>query len=203
MPYFLKKDSNLITKKKITLNVIISKDSEKVIKFIENYRSSISTDILNSGEYSFKAFLIQVANHQSNTAVPIQFYPYDKMNDIEKRNVERIQGLLVKEKQIQIPVANRGTLKPKTVVELVQKELGNPQIEKGSKKIDKFNFDTHTRCWKKYKVRPCSNSNTPEKTKSQYCLYDEPNKGYLYTTDWVQFLIEKMQDEQEYNSLYN
>lgn len=184
-----------------TLNISISssKDSEKVIKFIENYRSSISTDIIQSGEYSFKAFLIQVANHKSNEALPIQFYAYDKLSDSEKKNIERIAGL-IKEKHI--PVSNKDMLKPATVVKMVQENLGNPKINRGKKKVDKFNIDTHTRCWKKYEVRPDNNNEHPEQTNPKYCLYDEPNDSYLYTYDWADFLTEKMKDEKEYQSLF-
>lgn len=176
-----------------------NKDYESVLSFINQYRSSISTDILNTGEYAFKAFLIQIANHKSKDALPIQFYPYDKMSEEEKRTVERIAAL-IKEKHI--PVANDDKFKPGTVVEIVQKALGNKTIVKGKKKVDKFNLDTHTRCWKKYKVRPENNCSHPEATNSQYCIYDSMNKNYGYTQAWVDFLIEKMSDENEYNSLF-
>lgn len=176
-----------------------NKDFESILSFINQYRSSISTEIINSGEYAFKAFLIQVANHKSKDALPIQFYPYDKMTEEEKRRVERIAAL-VKEKHI--PVANDDKIKPGAVVELVQKALGNKTIVKGKKKVDKFNFDTHKRCWKKYGVRPENGSANPERTNSQYCVYDSLNKNYGYTQAWVDFLIEKMSDENEYKSLY-
>lgn len=176
-----------------------SKDAERISKFIEKYRSSISTDILNSGEYSFKAFLIQVANHNSQTALPIQFFPYDKMTEEEKRKVERIAGL-IKEKQI--PVANKDTLLPSVVVSQVQQRLGDIKIAKGKKQINLFNLDTHTRCWKKYEVRPDSNSDHPERTNPIYCIYDEPYQQYTYTKEWVDFLVKKMGDEEEYKSLY-
>lgn len=176
-----------------------NKDYESVLSFINQYRSSISTDVLNTGEYAFKAFLIQVANHKSKDALPVQFYPYDKMTDEEKRKVERIAAM-IKEKHI--PVANDDKIKPGAVVELVQKALGNKSIVKGKKKVDKFNSTTHTLCWKKYKVRPESNSQHPELTDSRYCVYDSMNKNYGYTQAWVDFLVEKMSDEDEYNSLY-
>lgn len=185
-----------------TLNMSInSKDSEAIKKFITNYRSSISTDIQNSGEYSFKAFLIQVANHQSKDALPIQFVPYDKLNEEEKKKTERIAAL-IKEKIVQIPVRNKDHLLAGGVVKQVQKGLGNLKITRGKKQIDKFNQDTHRRCWAKYKIRPKSNSDNPERTNSQYCIYDETYNNYVYTKEWVQFLIEKMSDEEEYNSLY-
>jgi hypothetical protein len=55
--------------------------SKPVADFIQQYRSTISPEILASGRYSFKAFLIQVANHKSANALPIQFVHYDKMHD--------------------------------------------------------------------------------------------------------------------------
>ncbi len=68
--------------------------AKKIYEWIEKYRSSISTDILKSGEYSFKAFLIQVANHDSQDAMPIQFIAYDKLTDEQKHNVERVTTLI-------------------------------------------------------------------------------------------------------------
>lgn len=87
---------------------------------------------MQSGEYSFKAFLIQVANHKSVDALPVQFFPYDKLTDDEKKKVERIAGL-IKEKHI--PVVNKGTLKPATVIQQVQERLGNPKIIRGKNKL--------------------------------------------------------------------
>lgn len=188
--------------KTLNMGVKMTKDAEKISKFIEQYRASISTDILQSGDYSFKAFLIQVANHNSADALPVQFYAYDKLSDEEKRKIERIAGL-IKEKHITIPVANKGTLKPGAVVKLVQEKLGNPQVLKNNKNLNKFNMDAHTRCWKKYRVRPENDSEHPSKTISKYCLYDEPNESYLFTEEWVEFLVQKMSIEAEYQSLYN
>lgn len=176
-----------------------NKDYENVIHFINQYRSSISDDVVNSGEYAFKAFLIQVANHKSQDALPVQFYAYDKLDDDEKRNVSRIAAL-IKEKHI--PVANDDKLKPGSVVKQVQQALGNLKIQRGNKLVDKINLDTHTRCWKKYKIRPENNDPHPERTDSRYCVYDSMNKNYGYTQEWCKFLIRKMKDEDEYNSLY-
>ncbi len=85
---------------------------------------------------------------------------------------------------------------------MVQRGLGNPKVTKYKKPQDKFNNDTHTRCWKKYEVRPLSGDANPFNTKTQYCIYDEPTEQYRYTYAWVDFLIEKMKIDEEYNSLY-
>ena len=71
-------------------------------------------------EYAFKAFLVQVANHKSSEALPIQFYAYDKLTEDEKKNIERVAAL-IKEKYI--PVANNDKFKPGYVVEKVQIRL--------------------------------------------------------------------------------
>lgn len=75
---------------------------------------------------------------------------------------------------------------------------------RGGKQVDKFNSDTHTRCWKKYKVRPdeTQKKRSPEKVKAEYCVYDHANDCYLYKKAWVDFLVEKMLNDDEYNSLY-
>lgn len=116
----------------LAMGIKMSKDAQKITRFIDKYRASISTDIMQSGEYSFKAFLIQVANHKSVDALPVQFFPYDKLTDDEKKKVERIAGL-IKEKHI--PVVNKGTLKPATVIQQVQERLGNPKIIRGKNKL--------------------------------------------------------------------
>lgn len=187
------------SKESLLMSTKTNKDYDNILSFINQYRSSISADIFNSGEYAFKAFLIQVANHKSQDTLPIQFYAYDKMSEDEKRKVEKIAAL-VKEKYI--PVANDDKLKPGAVVKRVQEALGNKTIIKGKKRVDKFNADTHTRCWKKYHVRPENHSEHPERTNSTYCVYDSMNKNYGYTQAWVDFLIEKMSDENEYMSLF-
>jgi len=61
----------------------------------------------------------------------------------------------------------------------------------------------HTRCWKKYAVRPMSGNANPSNTNTQYCIYDEPTCQYRYTKAWAGFLIEKMKIDEEYISLYN
>lgn len=117
----------------------------------------------------------------------------------KKRNVNRIAALVkIKER----PVSGKDLLMPGKVVEIVQRELGNPKIHKNGKAKNKFILDTHTRCWKKYAVRPNNGDVNPSNTFTKYCIYDEPSGQYRYTKNWVEFLIEKMQNEQEYNSLY-
>lgn len=176
-----------------------SRDHAAVKNFIENYRSSISADALNSGKYAFKAFLIQVANHQSKEALPIQFVQYDKLSEEQRQEVDKLPALI---KYKQVPVANPGAFMPSKVAEKVQVALGNPIVDRNGKDIDKFNTGVHTLCWKKYGVRPSGSSSNPETTDTRYCTFDAAHGDYLYTKAWVDFLVGKMSDEKEYLSLF-
>lgn len=185
--------------KTLEMSVRSGRDAEKITRFIDKYRASISPDLLNSGEYSFKAFLIQVANHKSSTALPVQFFQYDSLSDEEKKEVDRIVSLT---KERQIPVSNKDNLLPGAVVKKVQERLGNVKVPRGKKQVDKFNHDTHKRCWLKYDVRPAGKSDHPERTNPKYCIYDETFDKYSFTPAWVDFLVERMSNEEEYRSLY-
>jgi hypothetical protein len=88
----------------------------------------------------------------------------------------------IKEKQV--PVVNPGKLKPGDVSQRIKQTLN----------ITFHPSSHHARCWKYYKVRPLSNSKFPEKTKIKYCQYDVAHGDYVYTEEWVEFLISELSD---------
>jgi hypothetical protein len=177
-----------------------NKRLKDIKRFIDSYRSTISQEAAGSGQFAFKAFLIQVGNHQSQDATAIQFVQYDKLTDEQKAEVSRIPALI---KLKQVGVVNEGLLKAGAVVRSVQIGLGNPLIDRGGRRVAKFNLDTHKRCWQRYNVRPAGTSDKPEFTDQRYCVYDRAHRDYLYKDEWVQFLIRKMGDDAEYQSLYS
>ena len=185
--------------KTLEMSASMGKDAVKVTKFIESYRAALDPGIIQSGQYSFKAYLIQVANHKSKDALPVQFVNFSSLTAEEQGSLSAFVAM-TKEKHIL--VANKGTLKPGTVVKKVQEALGNPKIFRGRKEVNKFNLNTHTAFCKKYNVWPSDRNRFPEQTKSQYCIYDEPNASYLYTEAWVDFLVKQMQVPGEYESLF-
>lgn len=64
-------------------------------------------------------------------------------------------------------------------------------------------MNIHIKFWKKYEARPLTNSARPELTNQTYCIYDKAHNDYLYTETWVNFLIEKVNDENEYQRICN
>lgn len=176
-----------------------NKEVKPIVDFINKYRSSISTEIFESNKYTFKAFLIQVSNHQSKEALPIQFLHYDKLSEEQKTELGKFVAMV---KFKEVGVANEDKFKSGEVVKSVQEGLGGLKIVRLKKQINKFNSDTHTRCWRKYKVRPDGKAKNPNLTDAKYCVYDKAHKDYLYTKEWIEFLITKLKDEAEFQSLY-
>ena len=87
-------------------------------------------------------------------------------------------------KEKHVPVVNPGKLKPGDISQRIEQTLG----------ITFHPSTHHAKCWKYYKVRPSSNSKSPEKTKIKYCQYDVAHGDYVYTEEWVEFLIAELSD---------
>jgi hypothetical protein len=190
------------SRKTLSGSIKPSSVTTQILHFINQYRSSISTEIIESGHYSFKAFLIQISNHANQEALPVQFVQWDKLSEEEKNAAKRVAAL-VQQKQTEVPVINANLLKPKEVVKQVQERLGNRQVQKAGKNIDYFNMHTHSKAWKRYNIRPSNNSKSPSKTNKEYCIYDKAHNDYLYKPEWVSFLADKLGNDEEYRSLFN
>lgn len=148
-----------------------TKQDEKIINFIKTFRSSLSADIVDSQQYSFKAFFIpKLGNHRNSSDIAIEYIKFDPDNQEEMKKYEKlIVG--IKEKTVQ--VANQGKHKPSTVLKIIEQKTRH-----------KKSMSWHTRMWKKYNVRPNSKN-----CQIQYCQYDEPHKDYIYTDAWINLLI--------------
>jgi hypothetical protein len=154
------------------------KQASEIKKFIEDYRGMLSTEVLGSGQFAFKAFLIQVGNHQSADALPIQFLQHDQMSQDQREQFDKF-AVAVKWKTVR--VANDNLMKPKDVAS---------RVARATKTI--FSQHANMLAWKRHKVRPDAKSTTPELTNPKYCVYDALGKGYGYTEEWVQLLIDEI-----------
>jgi hypothetical protein len=173
--------------------------SKPVMEFIQQFRSTISPEVSASGKFSFKAFLIQVANHRTEHALPIQFVRYDKLSDEEKKQLGHLVTMV---KFKEMPVVNPDLIRPGEVVKKVQAGLGNPKVDRGGRQVDRFNLDTHARCWRRYKVRPVKGAPDPRATDWKYCVFDKMHGDYGYTQAWVDLLVERLKDAKEFDALY-
>jgi hypothetical protein len=179
-------------------------DLTKIVGFIRQYRSMISSDVWSSGKYSFKAFLVQVSNHETVDSLPIQFIHQNQLTEEQRTEMAKVISF-TREKVVEIPVVNKGYLRPGMVVKRVMAGLGQPyKKDRFSPTVSNaFTQNVHGWCCSEYNIRPPSGSPDRSRTDKRYCLYDEVHNDYLYTEAWVDYLIEKLSDKAEFERILN
>ena len=159
-----------------------------VADYLARHRAGVEDDILTSPEYCLQVFFVPIAaNRERSADAVVRFVPPDKVTpDME----HQLSMTSVVTKRRITPVASADLLRPSEVVNLVDERLPY-----------RFTMDTHTRCWRHYKVRPPSGSGEPEATDDRYCRWDRLLKGYGYTKTWVEKLVRDLSDAGKYGSV--
>jgi hypothetical protein len=135
-------------------------------------------DQINDIEYQFK--VVFTLDASSKSRAHIQFvHP-------SSGEAEEIRNVLIKYK----PADELYPYKPTKVTKLVVSKTGKP-----------FTNNTHANAWRKYKARPKHKAKRPAETNREFCIYHPAHGDYTYSEKWVEFLVEKIADEKEYNSL--
>ncbi len=168
------------------LRSIQADNFERVQEYINSYKEGVPDNILVSGDFCFRAFLLPIlGNHAKSSDIAVEFIKYDPDNPEEMAQYEK-NIAFIKQKRVQ--VADQGKLRPSDVVRKIRERIG----------ID-FSIYLHTCAWRFYKVRP--KEIKPEECKVEFCQYNVPFNSYIYTEKWVDFLCEKLQDEEELNKI--
>ncbi len=170
------------------IKALAAAEAKSLIQYIEKFRSGLPTTTLASTEYSFSVSLVpKTANRVSAADLSVEFVPYDSNDPKQEEKLQRVAAI-IKEKQVSVGL--KGFRKPGEVVKALK-----------SRVAFKVNADTHTRAWKYYDVRPHSGSGNPEKTKAQYCVYDDLGDMYGYTDAWVDLLAEALSNPEKYKEI--
>ncbi len=171
------------------ISVTQNKGFEKIRAYITNFRNSLDEETYSDQKYRFSVFLLpKLVNNRNKAEYAIQWVDYDSKDPEEMKNYEQIVCIINEKVRL---VSNSGYIKAKNVSNIVEKEL---------KKVygDNFIFRHsahHPKCWEYYKVRPKKGDLNPEKTNSNFCIYDAVHKDYIYTEAWINFLIKNLSDE--------
>ena len=165
--------------------VLASSAVRSVKEYVERFRGALGGPILNSMKFSFTVFLVpKVANRASLADAAVQFVKVDEASADELTRLEKL-NVLIREKHI--PIANLGLFKPGEVVREVKKMINVP-----------VDLHVHMRAWKHYKIRPRKGDPNPERTRSEYCVYDDTHEDYVYTRSWIDKLAKELGDADEY-----
>ena len=155
--------------------------TRSVLDYVDRFRGGLPSAVLSNQKYSYNVYLIpRVVGRENVADAAVQFVKFDDASSEELENLIR-QNVLIKEKKV--PVANLNLFKPGKVVEQVRARIPF-----------RFTVNNHTVAWKYYEVRPAPNAPSPERTKSQYCVYDSAHRDYLYTKAWIEKLIRDLSD---------
>ncbi len=73
--------------------------------------------------------------------------------------------------------------KPGAVVDLVWSRSGKA-----------FTLHNHTQAWRLFKVRPRTRAKQPESTKMEFCIYHAAHGDYTYSDQWVDHLVNQVND---------
>lgn len=129
-------------------------------------------------EYQFK--VIYTLTSASKAKAHFQFVLPDSVEGKE------IQNVLIKYK----PLDDLYPLKPSQVPQLVAAKSGRD-----------FTSDKHQRAWKMFKARPLNGAADPAATDQKYCIYHAPYQSYTYSQAWVDFLVDRIADEETWQQL--
>jgi len=178
--------SRVVPDEKVKATQELASSTAKSVKdYVEKFRGALSGTVLDSMKYSFTVFMVpKVSNRASVADVAVQFVKVDEASPEELKRLEKL-NVLIREKHI--PIANLGLYKANEVVA----ELRDGNL---NAKVD---LHVHTRAWKYYKVRPPRGDGHPERTRPEYCLYDETHEDYVYTKAWVDKLAKDLADPAE------
>ena len=164
-------------------------------RYIDTFRSSLSTRTTDDLRFSFKVFLIpKLSNHESQADVAVEFVKFDPAKPSEMQQYEKLTALI---KPAVANVVNAGRLKAGDVCKRVE-----PVVRHACGKGVHFTASYHhAKACVYYKVRPKKGDPHPEKTKVEFCQYDAAHKDYVFTEQWVTFLIEEMKKPGQYKTV--
>lgn len=161
---------------------------QQVKEYVSRFRSSLTDDIAGHQSFSYKVFLLpNVGNHRSRDALAVEWLKYDAHSQDQQALLERI-GALIKVRNV--PQMRSDLIKPTQVCAMVKAAIV-PRT---------FGTYIHKLCAVEYGALPAPGSD-PGDTNHEYCVFEPLNRNYGYTQRWVDYLIERMSDVDEFNRM--
>lgn len=162
------------------------KHYDELMEYIDTFRDGLPDHIYQDLRYSFRVYLIpKLGNHITSSDTSFEFIRYDQT---KPDDIEALRKLVVLIKDRQVPVANLGAYKPSGVARKVASLIGR-----------EFKVHHHTLAWKMYSARKAGCA--PDGCNTKFCQFDQVHNDYIYTQEWVDFLVGKLSNSAEYEKL--
>lgn len=156
---------------------LLSKDMQDIKKYIDKYKTDLPQEVYDSQEYSIKLLQIPKISNTKRSDLAVEFVYWNTISEEDKENYNKVTAI-IKDKIVKHNVSNANMLRPIDVRNAVREKTG---VE--------ISQSNHTDLWKAFSVRPHAKSEAKFDTITKYCIYDEPHNDYLYTSEWVDFIV--------------
>lgn len=161
-----------------------SKNYQVIRQYIKDFQEGLADDVRTSQEYRLSVFLVpKLKNHAKSSDLTIEFIKAEPGSEEEYEQYEKAIAF------IKGNVESPYQLRPTKVAKIVNEKIDKP-----------FTVGLHTKAWKKYDARPQVNK---PGFKNKYCGWVPGYEGYLYSDDWINFLVKEFQVEQKYEDVRN
>lgn len=156
---------------------LLSKDMQDIKKYIDKYKTDLPQVTFDSQEYSIKLLQIPKISNTNRNDLAVEFVNWNSLTEEDRVNYQQI-CTIIKDRIVVQQVLNADLLKPGAVIQAVEGKTGI-----------KISQNDHSLLWKAFQVRPVSTAESKFDTVSKFCIYDEPHNDYLYTDEWVAFIV--------------
>ena len=146
-------------------NELKKKNAMEIVEYIKSFRSTLTTDILEASEYSFKAVLIKVKSHESKDALALRFINEKDLTDEQRESLKNVGIVLVKEKVKEIDgVPETYSLDYTNLIKELKKAIPSLKLNEQFHKIKKEIISKHPNLKHTRKLDP----NNPKSAKKDY-----------------------------------
>lgn len=148
--------------------------------FLADFDGSLDDAVSRDSRYCLRlTVVLEKGNRKGDLS--IQFRSLDDLDESTREELEEeaSKGFVIT-KHTQVPVANLNYMKAKAATDRVAEQVP-------------YRFTSHhfTQAWKRGGYRPDTKAKAPEKTRKDFVVYDAPHKDYVYTPEYVKFLVKK------------
>lgn len=159
---------------------LMSKDIANIKKFVDYFRDNLQHTVFDSQEYSIKLIQIPKVSNTNRSDLAVEFVRWDSLNQKDKDDYDKITAI-IKDKVVKKEVLNLKKYLPTHVLEKIHEATSV-----------KLNHYDHKCLYYIFSIRPTGKDEEKEPfdTNPKFCLYDEVHKNYVFTQEWVDFLIQ-------------
>jgi hypothetical protein len=159
-----------------------------IIEWVRDFDATLNPDLVADQKFDFRIYIMPYIGPKTEADAAMSFVRPEDLTD-EQREVMNQVLTIIRDRQV--PVSDLGGLLPNQVAKQVAAAISRPFAVSSH----------HVRAWRYYEVRPETGAAEPARTKQDFCHWNPAFKQYVYTENWVKFLIRKLSDEETYRQI--